>query len=278
MYTRRAASLTLATMALLGGVALTGACAADAQDGAEPAHERLSGGTATDPAFTVDGEIALRSLMALGDGHLQKVADMFTLLATTDAVRSGDWQRIREPLAAAGRLSVPAVTWFATPDGGYWTVQEGRSDASLADRPYFPRLLEGETVLGDLVVSRATGRSTAIVAVPVRGGNNEIVGVLGASVYLDSLSARLAREMDLEPQHLFYSLDEEPLVGLHMDPDIIFLHPLDEGDPELDRAMREILSREAGIVSYQFRGKQRTVLFRASPVTGWRYAFGILQE
>jgi hypothetical protein len=277
MHMRRPASFTLATMVLLGGAGFT-ACTADAQDRAEPASERLAGARDTDPVFTVDAEIALNALMAIGDGHLQHTAEMLTLLADTDPVRSGDWQRIREPLARAARLNVPAVTWFAAPDGGYWTVEEGRAAASLADRPYFPRLLRGESVIGDLVVSRATQRSTAIVAVPIRGQRNEIVGVLGASVFLDSLSTRIREALRFEPDHLFFTIDEEPLVGLHMDPEIIFLHPLDEGDPELDRAMREMLSRESGAASYRFRGRQRTVLFRTSPVTGWRYAFGILQE
>jgi hypothetical protein len=40
--------------------------------------------------------------------------------------------------------------------------------------------------------------------------------------------------------------------------------------------MREILSREQGVVSYDFRGKRRTVLYRHSPVTDWWYAFGML--
>jgi hypothetical protein len=64
-----------------------------------------------------------------------------------------------------------------------------------------------------------------------------------------------------------------PVAGLHVDPETILLHPLEEGDPQLDRAIREILSREDGAATYTFRGRQ--MLYRRSPISRWWYAFGI---
>jgi branched-chain amino acid transport system substrate-binding protein len=238
------------------------------------AQERQAG---TPAAVGVDGRIALHALMSLGDTHLRNVANTLTMVASTDAARSADWGRIKQPLTEAARLNVPAVHWFALPDGTYWTVQEGRASATLADRPYFPRLLAEQTVIGDLVVSRATGTSAAIVAVPVRGPDGKVVGALGASVQLDSLSRQLRREMHLQPDQIFYTLDATPIVGLHSDPGIIFLHPLEEGDPALERAIREMLIRGEGVADYSFRGTRRTVQYCKSPVTGWLYVFGTLQ-
>lgn len=37
-----------------------------------------------------------------------------------------------------------------------------------------------------------------------------VVGVLGSSVYLDQLSTRLEREMDLDNLMIFYSFDAQP--------------------------------------------------------------------
>lgn len=165
--------------------------------------ERHAAVRAHSPAFTVDGQVALHSLMTLSDAHLQKLADTMHILATTDAAHSAEWARIHAPLTEAARKNVSALNWFALPDGSYWSVQEGQATGNLSDRPYWPRLLAGQVVIGDLVVSRATGRKVAIVAVPVRGSDNAIVGVLGASVHLDSLSARIKSEMQLAPDHLF---------------------------------------------------------------------------
>ena len=229
---------------------------------------------AAESAVTVDGSVALASLMSLADGHLRKMADFLETLAAGPA-RSGNWSRIRDPLADIGRHNVPAVLWFARPDGSYWTVDQGRTSENLASRPYFPGLMAGQPVLGSLVVSRSTGRNTAIVAVPVRRPDGRIVGALGSSIHLDSLSLQLAQEMDL-PRHIhFFSIDSTPRGALNRNVRLIFTEPLTLGE-DLARAVREMLAHQEGTVVYEFEGARRTLRYRRSAVTGWWYALGIV--
>ena len=224
--------------------------------------------------FVVEGRVALASLMSLGDGHLQQIANHFQMLAISEDGRSAEWERIRDPLRKVDEFGVRGLVWFALPDGSYWSVQAGKAAGNLSDRGYWPRLMAGQTVIGDLVASRATGKSSAIVAVPVRNASGSIIGVLGSSVYLDSLSLLLKREMDLQPDEIFFSIDATPIGALQDDPSQIFLDPFALGEPELERAIREMLTKDEGVVNYRFRGKRRTVLYRKSDVTGWWYAFG----
>lgn len=240
----------------------------------QPSARERGEGERRPPAFTVDGQVALRSFMALSDAHLKKLADLFHLLAATDDARSGDWERIRGPLAGVAPMTVPAVLWFARPDGSYWTITEGRA-GNLSDRAYFPRVLAGQTVVGDLVVSRSTNRNTAIVAVPVRGRDGAVVGVLGGSVHLDRLGALVREEMGGLTDLLFFAIDSTPKGALHSDPTLIFTEPMRLGDEGMQRAFTEILSRPEGTVTYTFRGRPRTVLYRKSPVTHWWYAIGL---
>jgi hypothetical protein len=224
--------------------------------------------------FVVEGRVALASLVALSDGHLQQVANHFQVLAATEDARSADWQRIKGALAAVEQVNVSGLFWFARADGSYWSVDQGQAAGNLTDRAYWPRLMAGQVVMGDLVASKATGKCSAIVAVPVRGENGTIVAVLGASVYLDSLSLLLKREIDLQPNQIFFSVDATPIGALQDDPEQIFLDPYDLGEPELEAAIREMLAESEGVVNYSFRGKERTVLYRKSTVSGWWYAFG----
>jgi len=254
-------------------IAAAGALALAACGGPAPQPSPL----AETASIVVDGRVALASLVSLGDGHLHQTADILSLLATTDAVRSGEWDRIRGPLSAAARTTVPAVHWFASPDGSYWTVEGGLADANLSNRAYFPDVLAGETVIGALVVSRSSSRNTAIVAVPVWGGAGSIVGVLGSSVHLDSLSARIEREMGTLPEgYVFYAVGAEGLGALHSDPAMIFTVPLELGDAGMRQAFTKMFANEEGVLEYRFRGGSRTVIYRRSPVTRWWYGFGVL--
>jgi hypothetical protein len=247
-------------------LAAAGTATAAAQD---PAVRR------SDSTVMVDGTVALASLESLADGHLLRMAGFLEVLASGEG-RTADWPRIRGRLAGIANHNVAAVLWFARPDGRYWTAAEGREAGDLSDRAYWPRLMAGEPVTGSLVVSRSTGRSVAIVAVPVRGEDGAVIGALGASIHLDSLSLRLAHEMRLPDDVVFYAIDSVPLGALNRDPGLIFTEPLELG-PDLARAIREMLAREEGVVTYRFRNSVRTVRFRKSPVTGWWYALGVVR-
>ena len=271
MFRNRTWGLRLLGIAALGGGLAVCAGPAHAQEGPTPVDPDTVRG------FSVDGRVALHSLMSLSDGHLQETADALTALASTDAVRSADWDRIRTPLAETARMNVAGVYWFTLPDGTYWTVEQGRASSNLSDRPYFHRALAGETVIGELVVSRSTRLNSAIVAVPVRGPENSVVGVLGGSVELDSLSLRIRREMGVEAGYVFFAIDSQPIGALNSDPELIFTEPMKLGDENMERAFMDILSRQEGIVRYPFRGTRRTVLFRKSPVSGWWYGFGVIE-
>ena len=247
-------------------------------EAASPASARPGGGKG-EATVQLDGRTALHSLMALGDGHMQKLADALRLISTMDEVRTGDWERIRGPLAQVGSITVPAVLWYAEPNGAYSTLLQGRTAENLADRPYFPRARAGQTVIGDLVVSRSAKRNTAIVAVPVRSRDDQVVGVLGASVYLDSLGALIREEMGgLETDLRFFAIDSTPIGALNSDPALIFTEPMKLGDTGMKKAFAEILAHEEGVVTYAFEGRERTMLYRKSPLTGWWYAFGAIRN
>lgn len=231
----------------------------------------------TDEVPTVSAEVALSSLIALGDGHLQKMADSLKLVALTEGARAASWTQLRGALAAAAKVNVDATMWFALPDGSYWTVEGGRATQNISNRPYFPRVLKGDVILGELVVSKSTGKSSGIVAVPIRSAEGKIIGALGASIHLDKLSARIDREMNLDDTMIFYSFDARPTLALVWDPSLIMADP-HRLSKEVGAAFDEMRAKREGVQRYTYRGKQRTVLFRKSEVSSWWYAFGVIPE
>ena len=88
-------------------------------------------------------------------------------------------------LAEFGRSGIKAAAvWFVQPDGQFYTVEKGLTNLTLRDRQYFPRLMAGEEITGDLVISKTTGKRTAIVAVPIKK-NGKIIGALGTSLAVE---------------------------------------------------------------------------------------------
>ncbi len=225
--------------------------------------------------FEVDANVGLSALVAIADGHLQRMADGLRVLALSEQARSGKWADVEGPLGEVAKLNVTALNGFALKDGSYWSVQNGREKGNLSTREYFPKVLAGNVVLGDLVVSKATAESVAIIAVPVKGRDGSVVGVLGASVYLKPLSERIREEMKLGADLIFYSFDASPRLALVWDENLIFTNPRDLG-PEVDQAFTEMLKKDHGVIRYTFRDTPRTVVFRKSTVTGWRYALGLV--
>ena len=220
----------------------------------------------------VDVEVALSSLIALGDGHLEKMAASLAVLATSSETRSTEWSNIKAPLADLAALNVPALLWFALPDGSYWDLEEGKAEGNLSERAYFPKVLAGEVVIGDLVVSKATGKNVAIVAVPVQV-DGKVVAVLGSSIYLDRLSALLQSQMSLDENTIFYAFDAQPLLAVVWDEGLIFQDPT-ALSPAVRRAFQKMMRDSDGTVTYPFRGQERTVRYQKSEVTDWWYAFG----
>ena len=227
-------------------------------------------------AFLLDGEVSLRAFESLAVARLDgDLVALRTLAATADA-ESGDWNRIRPPLTRLSQSSeVNAVVWFARPDGSYFTVLAGLTDQNLKDRGYFPVLMAGKDVTGDLVVSRSTGQKSVVVATPV-AKDGKIAGALGVSMSVEGLSAWIDQRLNLPKDVVFYALDVHGQTALHRDRSLMFAYPSELGDTSLKDAVQTMLTTPSGTVNYVFRGSQRTVIFRKSAATGWVFALGVV--
>ncbi|MDA8326966.1 MAG: cache domain-containing protein [Nitrospiraceae bacterium] len=168
-----------------------------------------------------------------------------------------------------------AALWFARPDGSYYTGEKGLTGLSLRDRAYFPGLLAGKDVIGRLVISKSTGKRTAIVAVPVKR-NGRIIGALGASLSVQELSRMIDEKMALPEDMVFYALNSTGQTCLHRKASLLFAYPSDMGSRSLSEKVRVMLSKPEGVVRYEFEGS-RTVVFKHFPLTGWVFAVGLIR-
>jgi len=188
--------------------------------------------------------VGVSALTALSDSHVSGYISSLEVLAMTQEVQSGDWERMSALLKKVEQSHIPATVWYVLPDGSYFTVTQGKTAQNLSDRAYFPGLMSGKNVTGDIVVSKSTGKKSAVVAVPVMK-DGKVAGGLGASIFLEDFASNLGRDLGLSGSPAFYAVTDEGQVVLHSDTAMIM-----KENPVLPR----------------------DVEWQTSKLTGWRFA------
>jgi hypothetical protein len=224
--------------------------------------------------FTLDARVTLGAYRAAVEARLDGLSAAVRVLAATEEVRSGDWTRMRGPLAIlAGDTREQAAVWFARPDGSFFTVEKGATGESLRERAYFPTLLAGRDVVGALVISKSTGKRSVIIASPVLV-DGKMAGAVGVSLDAERLAASIDKAVRFPPDVVFYALDDQGQTALHRAGELIFAFPADRNSATLSDAVRTMLSQREGVVNYKYAGADKTAVFERSDLTGWVFVLG----
>jgi hypothetical protein len=200
---------------------------------------------------TMDMEMGVSALTALADSHITHYETFLEVLAMTQEVQSADWEEMVGILTKFEQdqfeqANVAGEVFFALPDGSYFTVDLGKTDANISDRDYFNRIMAGKRDLGDLVVGKTTHKKLLIAGVPVMK-EGEVIGLLASGIYLEDLSNTISNELELSDDMVFYAVDESGEVALHSETELIF-------------------TENPGLL--------KNTVFKTSPLTGWRFALG----
>ena len=175
-----------------------------------------------------DGEIGVSAVTALTESRVEGIVNTMQIMALTDEVKSADWDTMKPLLTEFENNSIPLVAWFALPNASYYTVDSGLASGNLSDRAYFPKVMDGETVVGDLVVSKSTGRESMVAVVPVKDGN-EVIGALGVSIFLDEFSQSITGSLMLPDDVVFYAVNADNVIALHTNVDMIMKNASEQG-------------------------------------------------
>ncbi len=225
----------------------------------------------------LEPQAALGAYKGLVEDHLSGVLRTERVLALTSEARSARWEAVR-PLLERFRndLTTDATVWFMLPDGSYYLTDTGQlSPQNLKDRAYFPRLMAGKDVLGDLVISKSTGYRSVVVATPVMV-NGAVVAAIGVSVRLRLLSELVEASMKLPRNAYFYAIDHDTKIALHRNVERMFKTVSEVGDESLGEAFRAIMKNDQGAMNYTLNGKKMHSIFQKSSILGWY--FFIAQE
>ena len=212
--------------------------------------------------------IATNAAARYVDLLLMDALAMLDQLSKTPEAMSSDWDLISPSLEELS-YRLPGVYFWVLPNGDYYTVDKGFTNLNLSDRAYFPSLFEGNDVLGYQIYSRSSGKKSALMASPILV-NDEVVGALGASIFLDDLHAKINRDLMIPPDYTWFALNSEGLTMLDMDIDYIFMNALTESPESMQNAIATALRTSSGSIEYMLGNTARRGTFQKLPNLDWR--------
>jgi hypothetical protein len=220
----------------------------------------------------IERHVELSAYRGVVEEHISGVMHTLRVIAESKEAKSGSWDEMKPLLYRLSEdLSTDATTWFTLPDGRYFATDSGgMADENLKERGYFPALISGKEVFGDLVISKSTGHRSVIVAVPVNSQGKTIGGV-GVSLRVRLLSELVAAHLPLPANTYFYALERDTKIALHSKVERMFKTPSDVGDEALGEDFKKVLQKDRGEFNYELNGKKISSIYELSPKLGWYF-------
>lgn len=218
--------------------------------------------------ITDEGMISIEASLALLSrfidirlGCFWEVLDTFTI---TSDVQTGQWEKIKPLLVERERLAPEGRIWYLLPDGSYYTTVDDLTSKNLKSRSYFPGLIGGNPVLGDVVVSKSTGRTVVIAAAPIVQ-DNQVKGALGTSIYLQDINDDICKAFPLSAGYIYFAVDTLGIISLHSDGSLI-----GQELTSLSDELHQIIEKDSGKCSFDYAGKMWQANWTTANATNWK--------
>jgi methyl-accepting chemotaxis protein len=203
-------------------------------------------------------------------------------ISNRNAVQSTDWKKQKRSLEEAtqriGFMGMGIVGLDGTaryPDG---------KTASLGDRDYVQKAMDGKTVFSNVIISRVTNSPVMMLATPIRNDQDQITGVLIARLDAGLLS-RLTDDIHYGENGYAYIIDQKGNLIAHPNRDFVlnqrnFIQEAKNDDrfASLAEMMRRMIQGKTGFDEYPFMGSDRFFGFAPIEGTNWSIAVGAMKD
>ncbi|MBK8784860.1 MAG: HAMP domain-containing protein [Anaerolineales bacterium] len=140
-------------------------------------------------------------------------------------------------------------TIFLAGMDGISIADSGSGILNISDRPYFKEALTGKVAISEPIISRATGNLIIVFAAPVKSSEGLIVGVIGETISINSITQLLINNRMSETDESYLVNSEGYFVTTPRFVDEMKAAGMIEDNPELTYQLQTAASKElqAGI-------------------------------
>lgn len=216
-----------------------------------------------------EDEIVLAYYTLISGRILQSVADYLRSVAASPFTVDGDWEAIKKIYQNQG-IDYPGIFLYILPNGDYYTDIRNFTSTNLSDRVYFKTLEADEEVLGYPVISRSTGKKSAVFAVPVKK-ENEITGFTGMSLYMEEINTSINTIMKLTPEVFLLAVDQTGTVMMTNHEQVLFEKADDIVTCECGPFIEKLNQNDSGKIAFKDHYGDYFGIYTTENTTGWKF-------
>ena len=203
--------------------------------------------------------------------------------ADRNVIKSGDVKIIEEDLLKRQNTLRPdfLMVFYSDVNGDYSTSLGGTGN--ISDRAYFQEVINGADFrLSNPVESRSTGKITFVAAHAVKNDQGELIGVVAASILLDTFN-EVVENIKIGEAGYAWMVDSTGLIFAHPDEDVRLtlntLESSDKGFVGLDAVGEKMVAGESGMGEYIKDNRDVMVIYAPIPDSpNWSMAYTMYEE
>jgi methyl-accepting chemotaxis protein len=199
-------------------------------------------------------------------------------LANNETISTMDWAKQKQTLTddvdRLGYLDMAVVS----SDGTAMYVKSGET-ASLGEREYIKKAMNGESNISDVIISKVTGNPVLMDAAPIQLGD-KVVGVLIGRRDGTALSD-ITDELGIGEKGYAFILGSDSSFYSHPDRDLVLKQVKVFDDIETNGALKPFAEElkklgltNRGVLQYEYNSEDRIMALAPIPGTNWTLAVG----
>ncbi|HWR29700.1 MAG TPA: methyl-accepting chemotaxis protein [Negativicutes bacterium] len=224
----------------------------------------VSSSALTKSAFDNNQKIAQFLAMDINASLVSSV-QLLQTMADTEDIQSMDKDKQLAVMKKAEARTENLSTLIVTDSAGAQTVRTKGALASSADRDYFTQIVNGmEYAISDVQMGRSTGKTSVVIAVPIRDAQKKLKGSLLGVVDLETLSKKIA-STKISNSGYALLVDRQGKIIMHPDADLV----KEMTDFSNFEPVREVIAGKTGITSYNYNNQKVLAGYSNVASSGW---------
>jgi len=209
----------------------------------------------------------VEKLVVSTDSQIIQWRDQVEMLSLMDFVRANNFNQLQVFMRKTDVFESFDALIMADLKGNYRSTS--RSKGNIADEDYYKRVMGGEIVISDPVMSEELKKPVIMISAPIVDDYGQVIGLIGGAVDLSRLTAIVNAERLGETGYAFMAASDG-LVMAHINPEFILQDNLLENKPEgfLNVAKR-MVAGESNVENYNLDGEDKIIAYQSLPTTGW---------